>query len=115
MGGEGDFLLTLFFAEDFFAECERGVDTFLTDDLETDHLAGDFFGDSFSTYCSNSSTISPSSSVFGALCFLTEDFLLEGFLTEVDRGVAVFLAVPGLETDFFVEVLGFYSSSSSMD
>ena len=115
MEGEGDFLLTLFFAEDFFAECERGVDTFLTDDLETDCLAGDFLGDSFSSYCSNSSTISSSSSIFGAFCFLTEDFLLEGFLTEDDRGVAVFLAVPGLETDFFVEVLGFFSSSSSMD
>jgi hypothetical protein len=106
-------LLTLFFTEGFFTDTERGVDAFLTEDLEEDRLAGDFFGDAFSTLRSNSFTISISSSILGGGCFLTEDFLLEGFLTEAERGVAVFLAVPGFETFAFGVGLGFFSSSSS--
>ena len=108
-------MLTLFLAEVFFAETARGVDAFLTEDLEEDLLAGDFFGDAFSTLRSNSFTISTSSSILGGGCFLTEDFLLEGFLTEAERGVAVFLVVPGFETDAFGVGLGFFCSSSSSD
>jgi hypothetical protein len=47
------FLANAFLAEGFFAETARGVDAFLTEDLEEDLLAGDFFGDAFSTLRSN--------------------------------------------------------------